>query len=54
MKRCCDLGTKDRCKISLSADDILLIIENPLKVVERVKLHLKEFGEVTRIADKLA
>lgn len=38
------MPSKDRVKIGLFADDTLLTIENPLMVMDRVKLHLREFG----------
>ena len=43
----CGIGTSDKTKISLFADDSLLSIDNPLRVMDGVKLHLAEFGEIT-------
>lgn len=47
-------GIKERVKISLFIEYTLVTTETSLKVMEKVKLHLKEFGEITGITGKLA
>lgn len=44
------IGIKYIVKIHLFTGKILLAIENPLNVIERVKQHLKEFGEITGLS----
>lgn len=40
---------KEKIKISLVANDTLLTIEDPQKIIERVKSQLRGFGEITSL-----
>lgn len=43
-----------KIKINLFADETLIRIENPLNIMDWVKIHLKEFGGDNWTTDKLA
>ena len=41
------MGENNKIKINLFADDSLLTVKNPLESIDRIKIHLENFGKIT-------